>query len=316
VNIAGIVCEYNPFHKGHEYQIAETRRILGADSGIVCVMSGDFVQRGEFAVFPKHARAKAAVKCGADLVVELPVPWAAASAEKFALGAVSVLAGSGVCSHLSFGSETGDISGLEETVGILSDPKINEKIAGYLQDGISYAAARQKAAEEIAGKNIGHLKSPNDILAVEYIKAIKALGVNIEPMAVRRIGAKHDGETENGFASASFIRESLLNGEDIKDFLPEKAFSVFSREIEEGRGPVTLENAEVAILSRLRAMTEEEYNSLPENSEGLANRLRKNGRALGSVQEIMDVADAGLVMPPKSTWFEPKLGSGWFVHKF
>lgn len=125
MNISGIISEYNPFHAGHKHHIDETRAMLGSDCGIICAMSGNFVQRGEPAAFLKAARAEAAVRCGADLVLELPLPWALSSAEGFARGAVALLGATGIVSHLSFGSESGDISGLQNAAELLLSPEID-----------------------------------------------------------------------------------------------------------------------------------------------------------------------------------------------
>ena len=149
--VAGIVAEYNPFHRGHAHQIAETRRLLGDDCAVLCVMSGDFVQRGDAAVFDKFERAEAAVRGGADLVLELPLRWSLSSAEGFARGAVSLLAASGVVTHLSFGSETGELAPLQHAADGLRDGALGELLRDALKQGLSFPAARQKALERLIG---------------------------------------------------------------------------------------------------------------------------------------------------------------------
>ena len=191
MNVCGIVAEYNPFHRGHAHQIAETRRILGPECVIVCVMSGEWTQRGSPAVFSKHARAEAAVRCGADLVLELPLPWSMAPAETFARGGVGLLLAAGA-HYLSFGSECGDIDALRETAALLGRPELNALLRAGVKAGEPWAAARQKAAETLAGKPLPLLRSPNDILALEYIKAIQAHNAPMEPLAIPRRGAGHD----------------------------------------------------------------------------------------------------------------------------
>lgn len=173
MNIAGIVCEYNPFHSGHLHQLAETRRALGADTLTVCVMSGDFVQRGEAAVFSKFARAEAACRAGAGLVLELPLPWCLSSAEGFAEGAVSLLAAVG-CTHLSFGSESGDVETLQTLAREILAPDTQREITAQLQRSpeLSYAMARERVLTEKLGECGSLLSQPNNILAVEYLKAI------------------------------------------------------------------------------------------------------------------------------------------------
>lgn len=289
MNIAGIVCEYNPMHKSHVYHIEKTREILGEDSGIVCVMSGNFVQRGDFAVMNKFARAKAAIKAGADLVLELPIPWSVSTAEKFAQGAVSIIDNIGVCTHLSFGSETGELDPLYDVARCLLDPEIDKLIRTELEKGISYAAARQKAVEWLLNGKNQDIKSPNNILAIEYIKALEIFGSNIEPLTIKRQGADHDDNDENELGvSASFLREKLLNEEDISEYVPEEVVDIISAEIKKGRCPISMDRCDTAIMAKLRSMTQEEYAALPDASEGLYARLRKAAFSEGSVKEVLE----------------------------
>ncbi|MBE6948674.1 MAG: nucleotidyltransferase family protein [Ruminococcaceae bacterium] len=279
MSTAGIVCEYNPFHLGHKYHIEKTRELLGEDTGIVCVMSGNFVQRGDCAVFAKHSRAKAAVLNGADLVLELPIPWVLSSAEGFAYGAVSLLDALGVVTHLSFGSESGDIGELRELVkGInASENRISELMA----TGISYASARQKALD---GKLSELIESPNNILGVEYIKALERLGSSVEPVTVSRHMTDHDSEIpSDNFASASFIRNTILNGTPEWKYVPESGAEIFENE------PLhSLEYCERAILGKLRSMTKDEFDALPFGGEGLGNRLMNSVMTEASLDAIME----------------------------
>jgi len=275
LKIAGIVAEYNPFHTGHLLHMEKTRALLGEDTAIVCIMSGNFTQRGDFAIFEKHARAEAAVLCGADLVLELPVPWALSSAEGFAFGAVSVLDSLGIITHLSFGSEAGCVSLLDNAAGFLLSAQSDELIKYELQKGVSYAQARQKAALTALGDAAEVLRSPNNILGIEYIKALKKLKSAIEPITFRRIGAGHDSSELSETASASKIRGILKNGGDARRFIPRAAGEIFARETACGRAPVFIENCETAILSALRRMTRDELCSLDGGAEGLGDRLYK-----------------------------------------
>ncbi len=276
MKIAGIVAEYNPFHLGHKLHIEKTRDILGGDTVIVCVMSGNFTQRGDFAVFEKHARAKAAVLCGADLVLELPAPWALSSAENFAFGAVSVLNSMGNVSHLSFGSESGDIPLLYEAADMLLSDGFDGLIIEELKSGVSFAAARQRSAEKILGSRAGILKSPNNILGIEYIKAIRRLGSGISPITLRRVGAGHDSAELAETASASKLRDMLKNGGDIQKYIPKEALEVFAQEIKAGRAPVVADSFETAVLSKLRQLPREEFSLFDCGEEGLGDRLYKN----------------------------------------
>ncbi|MEG1632730.1 MAG: nucleotidyltransferase family protein [Oscillospiraceae bacterium] len=273
MNVAGIVAEYNPFHNGHEYHIAETKKALGADTPIICVMTGDFVQRGEAAVYSKYARAEAAARCGADLVFELPLPWAISSAEGFARGAVGLLASLGIVTHLSFGSECGEIKPLEALAFALLDPNIDGEIKAELADGVSYAMARQRALAHSVGELSTILDTPNNILAVEYIKAVYNLRVDIGLLTVPRFGAAHDGAGEDAFRSAAELRASMGAGKDISELMPQEAEAVYRRERELGRGPLLMKKLEPMLLSRLRMLPDSAYNALPDATEGLGNRL-------------------------------------------
>lgn len=273
MNIAGITAEYNPFHRGHEYMLRRLRRELGEDTAFVCVMSGNFVQRGDCAVFCTHARAEAAVRCGADLVLELPLPWAVASAEDFASGAVELLGRTGVVTHLCFGSECGDTGALRELADALRRPETDELVRRHLAGGVSYAAARQRALERTAGERASLISEPNNILAVEYLKALDGSGWDMTPVTVRRRGARHDGEGDGVFFSASELRARCAAGEDISPLLPGPAAEVFRAELKAGRGPVTLAKLDTALMSRLRMLPAAEFDALPDAAEGLGARL-------------------------------------------
>ena len=269
MKLIGVVSEYNPFHYGHSYHIEKSREAVGKDSAVVCVMSGDFVQRGEAAIFEKHARAEAAVKGGADLILELPVAWSLSSAEGFARGAVGILGKLGCIDYLSFGSECGDLKILNALAVAQSDPEFNKRTKEELLSGVSFAVARQRAMEAEYGSIAGHLKTPNNILAVEYLKAINELHVKLEPITVLRRGSTHDASA----GSASDLRIRLKQKRSISNYVPRGAEDVYKRETEWGRGPVTINAFEDAILSRFRMLDKETFNSLPDASEGLGNRL-------------------------------------------
>ena len=288
MRIIGIVCEYNPFHKGHEYQIAKSRELVGGDAAVVCVMSGDFVQRGEAALFSKYARAEAACRCGADLVTELPIPWAVSSAEGFARGAVSILAGLGA-EFISFGSESGDTVELEKIADCLLDAAVHDKIMAEMDADatLSYASAREKALFKTIGETSALISEPNNILAVEYIKAIKELGLNIKPLTVRREGASHDApEKSGGFASASELRRMIETGEDCEPYIPEAAYRIFKREMRSGR-IIDRDRMDTAVLSRLRSLSENDFETLRDGENGVGRRIF---RAAGSGSTLDDIA--------------------------
>jgi predicted nucleotidyltransferase len=229
-------------------------------------MSGNFVQRGELAVMGKHARAEAAVLCGADLVIELPLPCALSSAERFALGGVRMLDALGVCGYLSFGSESGDLALLEAARSALDTARAEEITKRELARGKSYAAARTAAVSEILGYAAPAPGAPNDMLGVEYLRALAATGSRLTPIAVPRAA----------FESATVIREQMRAGiSDWARFVPTNTVGIFARELAAGRAPVPALGSDAAALSRLRAMGRDGYLSLPDASDGAGERLMR-----------------------------------------
>ena len=289
LSVIGIVGEYNPFHYGHMHHITETKKLMGEDCPVVCAMSGDFIQRGEAAVYSKFARAEAAVRSGVDLVLELPLPWVLSSAEGFARGAVGMLGATGVVTHLSFGSECGEVEVLETIAKTLIDPLIGADIRAELasDEGIAFAAARQRAVAKRLGEMSCQLETPNNILAVEYIKAIYNLGLNLKPVTIQRFGSGHDELSGEGYKSAAEIRRMISGGKDIASELPESAYAVYRREEKLGRGPVTPESLESAIISRLRMLPDKAYAALPDTGEGLHNRIARAAKEECSLDAIL-----------------------------
>lgn len=285
MNIIGIVCEYNPFHLGHLHQIQETKKRFGADSVIICTMSGDFVQRGEAAVFTKHARAEAACRCGADIVIELPLPWCVSSAERFASASVELLYSAG-CTHISFGSECGDIEKLSVLAKYAASDNVRQNVKALYKcsAALPYAKVRQLAIEREIGNEADLLSQPNNILAVEYIKAIYNKKMNMIPFTVKRVGNDHDSDGSEGPKSASQLRKMLECGESICKDIPKEAFIVYKREIEEGR----IRNRELMdslLMSRLLMLKEEDFDSIPDSAGGAGKRLYKTLRENCSVEE-------------------------------
>jgi len=281
----GVICEYNPFHTGHAWQLAELRRRFGNDTAVVCAMSGNFVQRGECAVVRKHVRAEAAILGGADLVLELPLPWAISSAEGFARGGVEVLAGAGVVDMLAFGSECADTERLVRAADALLSPGFSEALKAELVKGDSFASARQRAAAR-CGAEAELLANPNDILGVEYIKALRTLGRGIAPLALPRFGTAHDGAPAGDYASASYIRAHIEDGAE--RYLTDEMRRLYAAERAAGRAPVRLEAAERAVLARLRTMTEDDFAAYDEGGEGLYHRFYQASRTAVSLEGLLD----------------------------
>ena len=289
MNVIGVVGEFNPLHLGHREHFQMSRAQLGGDTPIVCVMSGDFVQRGEPACFDKHVRARTAVMAGADLVFELPLPWCMASAERFALGAAALLDALGVVTHLSFGSESGDLAALQTLAAAAADENNLALIRERMRRGEGFAAAREAVLRRQVGETAALLERPNDILAVEYLKALTALGSAMIPMVTRRQASEHDGAGDGPVRSAMRLRAMLAAGEDIGPYVPDGTGEILAAQMAAGRGPVTAGALEQAILARLRAMPAEAMAALPDAGEGLANRLfaaRQEGSMEAAVERM------------------------------
>lgn len=277
--IVGIICEYNPFHRGHRKQFSEIRQRFGADAAIVCLMSGNYVQRGAPAVFDREVRARAAILSGADLVLELPVTASLSSAEGFASAGVAIL--SPLCDYLCFGTESGNSDALMRTAQALLCPGFSEHLRQRLATGVSFPAARQQALEAL-GIPGTLLEQPNDILATEYCKAILAQGSSLLPFPVTRRGSYHAETPDAENPSATALRRCIASGTDWLGFVPPEAASCFEN------APVhTLAAGERAILARLRTMTDREFEALPYGSEGLWRRLMHASREEGCLEDIL-----------------------------
>ena len=278
MKITGIICEYNPFHLGHLKQINKIKS-TDTDSGIVCLMSGNYVQRGMPAIFDKAYRAKAAVMCGADLVLELPVTAALSSAECFAAEGVRIL--SGFCDSLSFGAEDALTDQLIQTASALLQPDFPTHLKAELSKGLSFPAARQKALGAM-GLSADILNRPNNILAIEYCKAILSQNSKMKPEPISRDGDYHETTANAENPSASAVRLLLENNEPWQCYVPENAATCFQSAIIH-----TIGGGEQAILYRLRTMNDDEYESLPYGSEGLWRKLMKNARQFSTLEEII-----------------------------
>ena len=275
----GIICEYNPMHLGHKKQIDEIRRICGEDAAVVCLMSGNFVQRGAPAIIDKTLRAKAAIQCGADLVLELPVEYALSSAEGFAAGGVNILGK--FCDALCFGAETADKSQLLNAAGALLSEEFKPLLKAELDTGKSFPAARQAALSRM-DLDASILETPNNILAVEYCKAILSQNSPMEPLPIHRGGSYHEVLPDSENPSATAVRNLLLRGQDWKSCIPEAACNLFAA------APLhTLEAGERAILSKLRTMTDDQFESLPYGSEGLWRKFMHACREEATLEDII-----------------------------
>lgn len=274
----GIVCEYNPLHLGHRKQFEIIRKELGEDTAIVCLMSGNYVQRGAPAIFHKSLRAKAAVLSGADLVVEMPMTTSLSSAEGFAAGSVAVLGR--LCDKLCFGAENADSDLLQRTARTLLDPSFSDALHKQLDQGLSFPAARQKALEDM-GCDSSLLGSPNNILAVEYCKAIESQHLSLAPMPVFRDGSYHDTDIDPENPSATALRLRIGTAEDWLSYIPEAARPIF-----ENAAPHSLHAGERAVLAKLRSMEPSDFEALPFGSEGLWRKLMHAVKEKNTLEDI------------------------------
>lgn len=277
--LTGIICEYNPFHRGHGRQILCIRAAF-PDDGIVCLMSGHYVQRGQPAIFPPAVRAKAALLAGADLVLELPVNVSLSSAEGFARGGVEILGRLGT-ERLCFGAETEDAGKLTHAAQCLLSPRFSEELRQALDLGLSFPAARSRAAQAL-GADAGVLSRPNDILATEYLKAILEKQLPMTPFPIRRQGDYHDLEADRENPSATALRRRILAQQPWLGYVPEEVQNAFS-----GAVPHDLRYGERAVLGKLRTMEEEEFEAIPYGGEGLWRKLMHESRRQNTLEEIL-----------------------------
>ena len=290
MRIAGVVAEYNPFHDGHVYHLRRTKQT--AADAVVVVMSGNYVQRGEPAVLPKFARAKAAVQCGADLVVELPVPWAIGRAQTFADGAISVFQQLGCVDRLSFGSECGDVGRIRRAASAAHSDETLALTNQLLSAGsITFAAARQQAVRQLFGNDVAEVfNGPNDTLACAYADAARRSSWAADLLAVPRIGA-HDGTYCDGenYASSSLIRSAILRGDPLFG-CPPAMQTIWDEQTRAGSAPALLSRMERAILADWRTADANEIAALPDVSEGLENRLIDAAKQADSLSAFYDLA--------------------------
>lgn len=278
MRVVGLIAEYNPFHNGHKYHIEKAKEVANADFAVV-VMSGNFVQRGAPAIIPKHLRAEAALQSGADLVIELPVCYATGTAEQFAYGAVSLLDKLGCVDTVCFGSECGDIEPLKSLAKILCDEpaEYKENLHSNLRSGMSFPLARQKAIQSLCDSHYlaELLEQPNNILGIEYMKALYRLGSNIEPMTIRReVSYYHDTELQEQFSSASALRQVIEDGDYAKLYgqIPSECMPILEDSYSV-RYPVYANDFSLLLKYKLLNETSTSLVEYADVSEELANRI-------------------------------------------
>ena len=272
MKVAGVISEFNPFHNGHRYLI-EKIKSEHADC-VVAIMSGNFVQRGDVAITDKYERAKAALQGGCDLVVELPTIFALSSAERFAKGGVDI-AKALSCDILCFGAENDDINKLTEIADVFSDEDFKSKLKENLSAGEYYPKAVSYAIYSILGEEYAQaLSGANNTLAVEYIKALK--NTDISPVAIKRLGVEHDSDkTYKNIASATFIRSLIKENKSYSDYTDIELSDY-----------ADINELETAILYKLRTMSKDDIEKLPDVAEGLHNRIFECARKSNSLEEF------------------------------
>lgn len=316
MRILGIAAEYNPFHNGHKYHIEKSKALTEADC-VAVVMSGDFTQRGEPAVLDKWTRAELAVKNGADIVFELPFIFACNRAAMFARGSMDILIGAGA-THISFGSESGDIDELKEVSDRLSEneEKINDVRSQYMKEGISFAKANEFATEKILGSEYARLiKTPNNILAIEYLKRLSylnKLGCPVKPVTFRRQGSEYFDVNENaGFAGATVIRQMIHSNReafsnsadcfdltadngallsDIAKFVPDDVYKSLCGSFCQKHVEETEDRLFMLIRSEILKRTGEELSQIYCIGEGIENKFKKEILKAASLKEFISSA--------------------------
>lgn len=276
MKIVGIITEYNPFHNGHKRQIEAVRRLFGEEVAVVSLMSGNFVQRGDFALLPKEYRATMAIKGGADLVLELPYPYSGACAEVFAKAGVSILSDIGA-DYLVFGSESGDISYLEQTVHNLSDARFDKLLAELVkaEPNRAYATLRDEVYKELFF--CLPPRKPNDILGVAYLSAIQSLNSKMKAVVVKR----------EGFETATASRASAYasDREALEKLVPQDSFDLL-----QNNDLVSIKSLEKAFLAFFRLADASDFTHIADLPDGLVQRLITLSKKSNTLEELLDAA--------------------------
>jgi predicted nucleotidyltransferase len=301
MKISSIIAEYNPLHNGHVYHIQKTKEVTDSDA-IICIMSGNYVQRGIPAIIDKWNRTRTALECGADLVIELPVIYSLSSAEFFAQGAVSLLNSLGLVDSICFGSELGDMNFILSIAGLLNTEPEDFKVSlrKYLDEGATFPLARSKALEEYISSNWQSdynfnlkevLNSSNNILAIEYCKSLLKLKSSIKPFTIRREGGTYNSqELNNTFSSATSIRKFLKGNSSLHELefhLPKPSYRTLIN-LKENNYNFVFEDSMFKYIKYKSFTSPSNINNLPDVSEGLDNKIYKAVKAAESYHELTE----------------------------
>lgn len=290
--ILAVISEYNPFHNGHVKHLSYSKQLTKADFSIA-VITGNFVQRGDTSLVDKWTKAEMALKAGFDIVIELPTIYAISSAENFAEGAIKILNSLGIVDYLSFGSELGEISPLNDLANLLyKEPKeLSLLINQHVKTGISYPRAREMALMQFLGGNTKYkqaLNNPNNILGIEYLKALKKYKSPIKPITIKREYSEHNSTTiKQGIASSTAIRNLIQKGKNIHTLVPFETYELLEKQIQDGKIVPSLAVFEKEILYCLRRMTLPEIAALPDVSEGLENRIKSAANNCNNLNDLI-----------------------------
>lgn len=295
-NVLGIIAEYNPFHNGHLYHLESSKKLTGCDFSIA-VIGGNFTQRGSTSIINKWEKTKMALLSGIDLVIELPVIYSISSAENFADGAIKILNSLGIVDYISFGSETADVNILKNIANVLYfEPNEYKNILSHeLKKGLSFPKARENSLLMYLNdirKYSGILSSPNNILGIEYLKALKKYNSKINPICVKRVESEYNStDFSDDIASATAIRSLIKNKsfEIIKTLLPSDTYSILLDNIRNGHIVEDLNIFEKEIIYVLRKMSIEEISNLPDVSEGLEFAIKDAANSCNSIIELLSI---------------------------
>ena len=296
MKIAAVISEYNPFHSGHKYLIDQARLMLGEDTAIIAIMSGNFTQRGELAIADKTVRARAAVEAGVDLVLEIPFPFSMTSAEFYAKSGVHIADSIGVVDYLFFGSECGDTEKLKRVAENTLSDSFTKRVSDELKNSSTnegYPALLERVYREQFGEAEHIFSSPNDTLAIEYIKAILRKGSKITPLSTKRIGAGYneDVNLQKEHQSASAIRKLLeANDASALNYIPEMSIPVFEEAYKSGLMPSCQEKMDVAVISSFRLNSPKEKCDIHDAEGGLYNRLIDASRKANGIKALKELA--------------------------
>ena len=290
--VLGIVSEYNPFHNGHLLHLQDSKKLTHTDFTIA-VMSGNFVQRGDTSIVDKWTKTEMALKAGIDLVVELPTLYAISSAENFAEGAIKILNSLGIVDYVSFGSEIGEISPLNDVAQVLyKEPKeFSTLIARQLRSGLSYPKARELAIQMYFGSSQKYteiLENPNNILGIEYLKALKKYKSPLRPITLKRKYSDYNSaDVKSGIASATAIRTMIQKNKNIHYVVPFETYELLEEKKECGQIIPSLSVFSKEIIYTLRKMTLSEIASLPDVSEGLENKIKAAANTSNTLEDLI-----------------------------